>query len=165
MQLIVIPLMSAILGWLIAWLFIKLIFAPWHNGLKSFIQGLQIESIVPASASKAQFEAILPLIDAKFDQFFTQKLGEKMPMISMFIGDKTVAQLKSIFLDELQLIFPEVVNQFLYNSKENFENNIHTKWRLILEPILLNATRKYRIAAFGIGLIWGIITVMLIHLP
>jgi uncharacterized membrane protein YheB (UPF0754 family) len=164
MQLIVIPLMSAILGWLIAWLFIKLIFAPWHNGLKNFIQGLQIESIVPASASKAQFEAILPLIDDKFDQFFKQKLGEKMPMISMFIGDKTVAQLKSIFLEELQLIFPAVLNQFLYNAKNDFTNTIHSKWRLILEPILLKATRKYRIIAFLIGLIWGIILLLIIHI-
>ncbi|MEN9701781.1 MAG: hypothetical protein RIR55_1107 [Bacteroidota bacterium] len=164
MILILIPIMSAILGWFIAWLFIKILFAPWNNSLKNFIQNLQIETIVPASSSKAQIEAILPLIDEKFDQFFKHKIGEKMPMISMFIGDKTVAQLKSIFLEELQLIFPDVLNQFLNNAKDDFSKNISSKWRLILEPILLKATKKYRFIAFTIGLIWGIITLLLIHL-
>jgi hypothetical protein len=83
----------------------------------------------------------------------------------MFIGDKTVAQLKSIFLDELQLIFPTVLNQYINNVKVDFAKNISSKWRFILEPILLKATRKYRIIAFTIGLIWGIITLLLIHLP
>ena len=164
MQLLLIPLMSGMLGWFIAWLFIKILFANWNNSLKNFIQNLPLESIVPASSSKAQFEAILPLIDEKFDQFFKQKLGEKMPMISMFIGDKTVTQLKSIFLDELQFIFPEVLNSFLNNAKDDFANNIRSKWRFILEPILLKATRKYRIIAFAIGLMWGIVTLLLIHL-
>jgi uncharacterized membrane protein YheB (UPF0754 family) len=165
MHLIIIPLMSALLGWLIPWLFIKLLFAPWNKSLKNFVQNLQIESLVPTSSSKTQFEALLPLIDEKFDAFFKQKLSEKMPMISMFIGDKTVAQLKSIFLEELQLIFPEVLAQFLNNSKDDFAKSIHSKWRLILEPKLLIATRKYRFIAFIIGLIWGIITLLLIHLP
>ena len=156
--------MSAILGWFIAWLFIKILFAPWNNSLHKFIQNLEIEFIVPASSSKAQFEAILPFIGDKFDQFFKEKLGEKMPMISMFIGDKTVAQLKSIFLEELQLIFPEVVDQFLNNAKKDFASNMASKWRFILEPILLKATRKYRIIAFAIGFIWGIITLLLVHL-
>ncbi len=164
MHLILIPLMSALLGWLIAWLFIKLLFAPWNNSLQNFIQNLQIESIVPASSSSAQFEAILPLIDDKFDEFFKEKLGEKMPMISMFIGDKTVTQLKAIFLEELQLIFPIVLNQYLTNSKDDFANNLSSKWRFVLEPLLLKATRKYRIIAFTIGLIWGIITLLVIHL-
>ena len=164
MQLILIPLMSAILGWFIAWLFIKILFAPWNNSLKNFIQNLQIESLVPPSSSKAQLAAILPFIDEKFDDFFKQKLAEKMPMISMFIGDKTVAQLKSVFLDELQLIFPTVLNQYLNNTKDDFAKNISSKWRLILEPILLKATRKYRIIAFTIGLIWGIVINLLIHL-
>lgn len=82
----------------------------------------------------------------------------------MFIGDKTVTQLKSIFLDELQFIFPEVLNSFLNNAKDDFANNIRSKWRFILEPILLKATRKYRIIAFAIGLMWGIVTLLLIHL-
>jgi hypothetical protein len=165
MYLLIIPLMSALLGWLITWLFIKSLFVPWNNSLKNFIRNLQIESIVPASSMKAQFESLLPLMDDKFDEFFKQKLDEKMPMISMFIGEKTVAQLKSIFLEELQLIFPAVLNQFLYNAKNDFTNTIHSKWRFILEPILLKATRKYRIIAFAIGLIWGFITLLAIHIP
>ncbi len=164
MYLFVIPFMSAILGWFIAWLFIKAIFMSWNGGLKNKIESIQIESILSQSTTNAQFKALIPLIDTQFDQFFTHKLGEKMPMISMFIGDKTVTQLKSIFLEELELIFPAILNQFLHNTKQDFTNNIETKWRAILEPTLLKATRKFRIIAFAIGLFWGIITLILAHL-
>jgi hypothetical protein len=164
MNLFVIPFMSAILGWLVAWLFIKAIFLSWKGGLKNVIQSVQIGSMLPNDVANAQCDSLLPLIDTQFDQFFKHKLGEKMPMISMFIGDKTVTQLKGIFIEELQLIFPTILNQFFENAKQDFTNNIETKWRAILEPILLKATRKFRIIAFLIGLFWGIITLMLTHL-
>jgi len=40
-------------------------------------------------------------------------------MISMFIGDKTIDSLKTIFLKELENLFPEVMKQFAGNMKND----------------------------------------------
>ena len=164
MNLIIIPLMSAILGWLVAWLFIKAIFITKEGGLSKMIRSIEIDKIITKEFSLQQFESALPLIDEQLDQFFKQRLGEKMPMISMFIGDKTVHELKMVFIDELKSLFPSLVHQFLFKAQQDFANSISVKWRPILEAKLLKATIKFRIIASLIGLLWGIITILLIHL-
>jgi hypothetical protein len=164
MNLIIVPLMSAILGWLVAWLFIKAIFISWGGGLSKMISSIEIDKIITKEFSLQQFESALPLIDEQLDQFFKQRLGEKMPMISMFIGDKTVNELKAVFMDELKSLFPNLVHQFLLHAQQDFANTISNKWRPILEPQLLKATIKFRIIASILGLLWGIITILLIHL-
>ena len=164
MNLIIVPLMSAILGWLVAWLFIKAIFISWEGGLSKMISTIEIDKMITKEMSLQQFDSALPIIDEQLDQFFKQRLGEKMPMISMFIGDKTVNELKTVFMDELKSLFPSLVHQFLFKAQQDFANTISNKWRPILEPKLLKATRKLRIIASILGLLWGIITILLIHL-
>lgn len=136
----------------------------WNGGIKKIINAIDIEQILTTQACLKEFEDALPMIDAQFDQFFKQKLGQKMPMISMFIGEKTVSQLKAVFIEELQLLFPGLVYQFIQQAKHDFTNNLSSKWRAIMEPSLLQATKKYRIIAAFIGLFWGIITQILVHL-
>ena len=155
MDYLIIPLMTASLAWFIAWLFIKALFMPWSQGLEKQITALKIESILPKEMIGVQIETVLPFIDAQLDHFFKAKLSEKMPIISMFIGDKTVAQLKTVFIDELKLLFPDLAQKFVQNAKDDFANNLQQKWKPILAPALLKATRKYRILAFIIGLCWG----------
>jgi uncharacterized membrane protein YheB (UPF0754 family) len=66
----------------------------------------------PSNLSKAR-----PVIESHIDHFLRVKLKEQMPMISMFIGDKTIDTLKAIFLQELENLFPEVMKQFAGNMK------------------------------------------------
>ncbi len=164
MNLILIPLMTAILGWLVAWLFVKLIFSNWNGGLTNMIESIKVENFITAESSLNQFDLVLPFIDAQLEDFFKNKLGEKMPMIAMFVGDKTVAQLKAVFIEELKVLFPNLIQQFAANAKHDFAKNLQLKWKPILEPALLKATRKYRIGAFAIGLVWGILILMLSYL-
>jgi hypothetical protein len=163
MALILVPIMTACLAWLIAWLFVKSLFLNWGKGLEKQIKDFPIESYFPKSTTVEQFDAVLPFIDAKLDHFFTNKLAEKMPIVSMFVGDKTVAQLKAVFIEELQLLFPELVQKFIANAKDNFANQIHSRWKPILEPAILKATKKFRLLAFAIGFVWGILMHLLIH--
>lgn len=75
----------------------------------------QAGSAGPALADKSSFDSIRPLIETHVDEFLGHRLGKEMPMIGMFIGDKTIAQLKSIFMKELEEIFPLVMNQYMGN--------------------------------------------------
>jgi hypothetical protein len=163
MDIIIIPLMTGFLAWLIAWLFVQLIFWPKHAGIKKLFHELDISMLINKENSAQQFEAILPTIDNQLNDFFTHKLAEKMPMVSMFIGDKTIVQLKTVFVEEMREIFPMLIQQMAAKTKDDFALHITSKWKPILVSSLLKATRQYRNLAFAIGLAWGVLMVMLTH--
>jgi len=99
------------------------------------------------------------------DSFFKERLTEKMPIISMFIGEKTITQLKEVFIEELQTLFPDLISQFSKSIQAAFLSTLSSKWAPILETMLLKATQKLRWIAFLIGAIWGwVIYLILIHL-
>lgn len=80
--------------------------------------------ITAGLSGAVNFDHIRPLIEEHVDEFLGHKLGKEMPMIGMFIGDKTIAQLKGIFMKELAEIFPLVMNRYVSELSENFEMNI-----------------------------------------
>ena len=166
--------MTGFLGWLLAWLFVKSLFFPyrtitigkykWEAGLKQIINKLPTELLFPADNSdNSNFDAVLPFIDAKLDDFFRHKLSEKLPMVSMFIGDKTINQLKEVFIEELKQLFPELITNFIDISKTKLLNNLEKKWRPIIEPTLLRRTKMARWVAFIIGFAWGLLILLVIH--
>ena len=109
MQLLLLPLLVAGFGWLISWGFIKIIFFPqqsvrlagrqWQSIFSKKAGQISISQLLPELKQGDNFQKILPFIDAKLDEFFKERLVQKMPIISMFIGDKTIAQLKEVFLE------------------------------------------------------------------
>ena len=173
-SLLLIPFLTALLGWFLAWLFVKSLFFPyytvqignfkWEAGLKQLISKIPIESIFQNDDAKnGTFDTVLPFIDARLDDFFKNKLGEKLPMISMFIGEKTIGQLKEIFIAELSALFPELIGKFGQSIKDNLINNMEQKWRPLLEPALLKATKTLRLTALFIGFAWGILIVLILN--
>lgn len=165
MNLILIPLMTAFLAWFISWSFIKLLFFPhkkinlfgcqWEGALYPLIQSIQLDQLIAATPIDKQIEQVIPFIDAKLDDFFKNRLAEKLPMISMFIGDKTIAQLKGVFIEELSSLFPSLINQFSASLLADFNANFKQKLAPKLETIVLKATAKFRIAALLMGILWG----------
>ena len=167
MHIVLLPLLVACFGWLISWGFIKIIFFPHHSirvagrvwqSLFSKKAGqISIGQILPQLTEGDSFQKLLPFIDAKLDEFFKERLVQKMPVISMFIGDKTITQLKEVFLEELAQIFPSLLSEFTQSTANAFLLNIETKWSNELETYLLKATQKIRTMAFCLGFIWGLI--------
>jgi hypothetical protein len=167
MHFLFLPLWVASFGWLISWGFIKLLFFPhqsiriagrqWQSLFAKKAGQISISQILPELTQEDSFQKMLPLVDAKLDEFFKERLVQKMPVISMFIGDKTIAQLKEVFLEELHQIFPTLLSQFTQTTATAILLNIETKWSNKVETYLLKATQKLRIAAFFFGFIWGLI--------
>jgi uncharacterized membrane protein YheB (UPF0754 family) len=58
-------------------------------------------------------EKILPRIDRHIDHFLRVKLVDKMPVVGMLIGEKTVSELKSVFMEEMQALFPVVMSTYM----------------------------------------------------
>lgn len=167
MQIVLLPLLVACFGWLISWGFIKIVFFPhqsiriagrqWHSLFAKKAGQISMHQILPPLTQGDSFQKLLPFIDSKLDAFFKERLVQKMPVISMFIGDKTITQLKEVFLEELEQIFPGLLFEFTQSTATNFLLNIENKWSKELEIYLLKSTRKIRIMAFALGFIWGFV--------
>ena len=119
--LILIPLIYAFIGWFTNWIAIKMLFHPrepkkilgvtFHGifpkrqktlatNLGKLISDefLSFNEIEQKISNPENLKQILPMVDAHIDNFLRRKLPDEMPVISMFIGDKTIAQLKEVFL-------------------------------------------------------------------
>ena len=174
MEIFLIPLLTGLFGWLLIWLLAKSLFFPvhpikiggfsWKSSLPNLIHQIPFELLIPKDAdSDASFKAMQPLMEEKLDFFFTHTIKDKLPMMSMFIGDKTVAQLKMVFLAELASIFPELIGQYTQNAKMNMTTSLATKMSDKLAPIVMKAVKPIQWVAFILGVGWGSVMMCLLH--
>jgi len=174
METFLIPILTGLFGWMLIWLLAKSLFFPtkaiqiggfsWESNLSHFINQFPIELLIPKeSESEASFKAMQPLMEEKLDFFFNHTIKDKLPMMSMFIGEKTVVQLKSVFLEELASIFPQIIGQFAQNAKMNMSKSFATKLSDTLAPIVMKAIKPLQWAAFILGICWGSLMVFILH--
>jgi len=140
----IIPFLAALIGWTINSLMIRLLFHPLKpiqilgfsfSGIitgkrESIAKGLgkyvseelfSFQVIEEKLTNPANIEKIMPLVEEQIDHFLRIKLGEQMPMISMFIGDKTIQQLKNIFMEELTTLFPNLISKYAKNLQSDLQ--------------------------------------------
>jgi uncharacterized membrane protein YheB (UPF0754 family) len=139
--LILTPLISAFTGWFTTWVAIKMLFHP-RKPLK--VLGLKIQGIFPKNQQQiaeklgevvskellsfkeieekitnpSNLEKLKPEIEKHIDHFLRAKLSNTFPVLSMFIGEKTINQLKAAFLMELEELFPVLMKSYM-NKLEN----------------------------------------------
>lgn len=188
--LIAVPILTAFTGWLIIQLIARLLFSP---ATPKKIFGITVQGILPAiqpliaekagQMANAAFsfsdieqkitspeavQQIMPIVEGHIDFFLREKLKEKMPMISMFIGDKTIAQLKEVFLAEIASMFPELIKGYLGNLKQdmNVEKAIKDRINAVpptqlraaaTSPDMKKMIHKAAFAAACIGFIIGLV--------
>jgi uncharacterized membrane protein YheB (UPF0754 family) len=142
--LILIPLISAFIGWFTNWIAIKMLFHPKEpkkilgmtfHGIfpkrqKQFAEKLgklvsqELLSFSDIEAKITQPEnikKIMPSIEVHIDHFLRNKLSEVFPMLSMFIGDKTINQLKAVFITELETIFPSTLKSYMGSLQQDLD--------------------------------------------
>ncbi len=195
MQLIyLIPFISAFIGWFTNWIAIKMLF---HPRLPKKILGFTFQGIFPKQQAQfaqklgklvseellsfSDIEAklthpdninkLMPYVETHIDQFLRVKLAEQMPVISMFIGDKTIQQLKSVFMTELSTLFPVIMKNYMNNLQNDLDleqivvakvNNFSSdKLEQILNDIMAKEFRFVEIIGGVLGFIIGIIQVLL----
>jgi uncharacterized membrane protein YheB (UPF0754 family) len=115
----------------------------------------------------AHFQKLMPVIEAQIDHFLRVKLKQSMPVVGMFIGDKTIGQLKAVFVAELESIFPVIMKNFSANlaGEFNIERLISDKFASISTETLVNGLQtelKKEISAFLLlGAVSGLLTGLL----
>jgi uncharacterized membrane protein YheB (UPF0754 family) len=192
-----IPFISAFIGWFTNWIAIKMLF---HPRLPIKILGITFHGIFPkrqqlfaeklgkmVSTELISFqeieekitkhrnlEKVLPFIEERIDDFLRRKLSEVFPIISMFIGDSTISQLKTVFMEELKVIFPEMIRKYVKNleSEIDLEQMVTAKVAKFssekMESILIQImSKEFRfveiiggVLGFLIGILQIIITIV-----
>ncbi len=166
MHFILIPILVGVFGWFIIWGMVHLLFYPirplvfgpikWESLANKWVNQLDLTELMPQLSQNDSFESLKPVIHEKLDDFFRKKLSEKLPMISMFIGDKTIEDLKGVFMEELAIIFPILLNQFSNNLNQQFPMQWQEHFSQIAYLKIRKTTKPISWIAFGLGCIWGL---------
>ena len=192
--LLLIPVISAFIGWFTNWIAIKMLFHPREpkNILGIKFQGifpkrqeqfaiklgklvadelLSFNDIEKKITSPENLKSVMPFIESHIDNFLRVKLGQAMPMISMFIGEKTINEMKKIFMTELETIFPEVMHNYMEKLQadldlerivtEKVKNFSSDKLESILLQIMSKEFRFVEILGGVVGFIIGLIQIMI----
>lgn len=194
MQFVLPLLLSAFTGWFVIWITIKLLFRPVKP--VSFA-GIKIQGIIPANQQRVagnigrivssemfsfsslqtklthpdNFEKLKPEIESHIDSFLRERLKDTFPMLSMLIGDKTINQLKSAFLLELETLFPLLIKNYISNleAELNPEKEVTDKIAgfsvIKLEELIYKSAGsqllKLQIFGAAIGLIAGLLHILI----
>ena len=138
---------------------------------KEFLSFGDIEQKI---SSPENFQKILPVIDQHIDEFLRVKLGKTFPMISMFIGEKTIGSLKSAFMAELEELFPILMQRYAAELKKDLdlEHIVSQKLKefssdkleLVLHQAMSKELRLVGILGAVLGFVIGILQVSIILL-
>jgi uncharacterized membrane protein YheB (UPF0754 family) len=130
-----IPFISAFIGWFTNWIAIKMLFHPKNpvkflgitiHGIfpkrqKQFAEKLGIlvatelihfDEIAERLKDPSQLRELAPVIEKHINSFLEVKLKEKLPVISMFVGDGMMAKIKEGMMEEIELLLPEIIGQY-----------------------------------------------------
>jgi uncharacterized membrane protein YheB (UPF0754 family) len=195
--LFLIPVISAFIGWITNWIAIKMLF---HPQKPKKILGVTFQGIFPKRqqqfaaklgklvsselisfkeieakiTSAENLKKIMPFVEQHIDVFLREKLGDQMPMLKMFIGDKIVDQMKEIFLKELEELFPVLMKSYMTNLQSELDLEAIVVQKVTnfssakLEDILYQImTKEFRfieiigaVLGFTIGLAQVLITIL-----
>ncbi|MEO6915515.1 MAG: hypothetical protein ABI151_07495 [Chitinophagaceae bacterium] len=112
------------------------------------------------------YQKLVPQIEKHIDYFLRVKLKEDMPVVGMMIGDRTINQMKGIFLKELEQLFPEVISAYLSNMTtdggisgllESHLKNNPLIGRSLVTPMIKRYAFRVQIFGSGAGLATGIL--------
>lgn len=154
--LFLIPIISAFIGWVTNWVAIKMLFHPrqpkkilgvtFHGifpkrqqqfaeklGKLVSAEFLSFDDIEQKISNPENLKKVMPMIETHVDDFLRNRLKDEMPVISMFIGDKTIDNLKKLFMQEIEILFPQVMKQYAANLKSELD----------LEQIVIQKVSKF----------------------
>jgi uncharacterized membrane protein YheB (UPF0754 family) len=192
--LVLIPIISAFIGWFTNWIAIKMLF---HPRLPKKIMGFTFQGIFPkrqhvfaeklgqlvsqellsfkdieAAITKPEnIQRIMPEVEAHIDHFLKVKLSKAMPVISMFISEKTTTELKNIFTKELEELLPSLMKSYAGNLQQSLDlekivtEKVATfsgdKLEAILNQIMSKEFRFVEIIGAVLGFVIGLMQVII----
>ncbi len=186
-------LLSTFTGWITTWIAIKMLFHP-RSPTKIF--GITIQGVFPHNQQRIaqklgqvvsnellsfkeiehkitnpeNIQKLWPDIENHIEEFLKVKLKDIFPMLSMFIGDKTIQQVKEAFLTELENLFPILMKNYMSKLEHELDLEKIVTEKVAgfssdkLENILQQITKKefqfLELVGAAFGFLIGIIQVI-----
>ena len=180
------PIIAAFTGWITNKIAIKLLF---HPRLPVRFMGITIQGVFPKRqqqfaeklgklvsrellsfddikqkiARPENVNKIMPLVEKHIDHFLQVKLGEKMPIVRAFVGESTLNQMKSILMEELEVLFPNLMEDYMHQVKTDLDLEQIVTRKIAafstdkLEEILMQIMSKEFVFIEVIGAVLGFI--------
>ncbi len=133
----VIPFIGALIGWLANAVAVRLLLHRSSNKTLGLPESLKkqiisftneltdnqklFEKVEQEVSGQENFIRMMPTVEAHIDIFLREKLKKEMPVIGTFIGEKTIGQLKGVFMKELEELFPEMMKNYLAALKTRID--------------------------------------------
>ena len=144
LQFILIPVISAFIGWFTNWIAIKMLFHPkepkrvlgvtFHGifpkrqrkfaeklGKMISEEFLSFEDIQEKITNPQNLKKLMPTVEGHVDNFLRNKLSDEMPFLSLFIGERTIRSLKNIFMQELETLFPQLMKNYAGHLEQELD--------------------------------------------
>lgn len=124
---------------------------------------LSFSEIEAKVTNPENLQKLRPDIEQHIDGFLKNKISEVFPVLSMFVGDKTINQLKAAFMMELENLFPVLMKNYMGKLQEdlNLEKIVTEKVAAFssekLENILSQITKKEFQFLEVIGAVFGLL--------
>jgi len=163
MTFFLIPILVGAFGWCLIWAIGMLPF-KWPYLADKWVGQIDIAKLIPELTKNDTFDNLKPVINDKLDDFFRHKISAKLPMISMFIGEKTIEELKEVFMEELALLFPMLISEFSAHLNKDLHAQWEQKFSKIVQQKINKASRPIRWVAFALGAIWGAVIALILPL-
>jgi uncharacterized membrane protein YheB (UPF0754 family) len=190
----IIPIISAFIGWITNWVAIKMLFRPkqpkkilgitfhgifpkrqmqfaQHLGKLVSKELLSYTDIEEKITHPDNLKKIMPIVDEHIENFLKNKLSTSLPMLSMFIGDKTIQQLKETFMVELEELFPILMKNYMGTLQQELDlekivvekvsNFSSEKLEEILLQIMSKEFKFVEIIGAVLGFLIGLLQVLL----
>ncbi len=155
-----------------------LLYSHWHilgTEISKFISAqLKIDDLSSKLLNPSVLAELQPTIETHIDQFLRVKLLEKMPFLSTFLGESTLAKLKIGMMEEIELLLPEVMEQYISKSASSLDTesliaNKISKISIGQAEYTIHKAMRSKILgtkwlAVFIGLIVGLIQIAIISL-
>jgi uncharacterized membrane protein YheB (UPF0754 family) len=184
------PVVAAFIGWITTWMAIKMLFHP-RNPVR--ILGVTIQGVFPkrqrmvaeqlgkvvaselihfdeiANMLKdpAALSELTPTIEKHLDSFLQVKLKEKMPVISMFVGEGTIQKIKEGMLEEINELLPELISKYTDTLSHKIDiekmvtdkvaNYSSDKLEEILQSVMKKEFAFLEVVAAVLGFVIGLI--------
>lgn len=189
-----IPFISAFIGWFTNWVAIKMLFHPKDPvrflgitfqgifpkrqqqfakklGVVVATELLHFDEIAAHIKNPENLGDLAPFIEKHIDEFLQVKLKEKLPVISMFVGEGTLGKIKEGLMEEISLLLPQLIDQFTGKlaTSINIEEMVSSKVSKFssdkLEEILVSIMKKefqfVEILGGVLGFIIGLLQILL----
>jgi hypothetical protein len=142
--LFLLPLSGALIGFLITLLGYRIFLRKFTSRSEIFTSEIKKQLTNPAVTS-----SVMPVIENHMDDFLRSRLSQQFPMISMFVGDKTITSLKKTFIQEIEAMLPGVMIKF--------SESLGPRLKIPLQAV----GKKLIIAGTLIGFIIGVIHLLI----